>query len=110
MKYLKFSGPKQSLILSGRKDTTWRVSDEKAITAGDTISLCNLEGTEFAKAQVTSARITNFKSLTEEDMKDHEFRNNSEMYRTMSGYYRMRITPETSVKVIKFRLMGQAQA
>jgi len=49
MKQLKFSEPLSYLILSGKKDITWRINDNKNISVGDLISLCYNDGKEFAK-------------------------------------------------------------
>jgi len=104
MKRLKFVTP--DLILKENKTTTWRINDEKNISVGDHLSLCDVNGKEFAKAEVTSVRETIFKNLTEEDKEGHEkFLSDKEMYHTYSGYYKMEVTPKTKLKIIKFQLM-----
>jgi len=106
MKQLKFSEPLANLILNGKKDISWRVNDDKNISAGDFISLCYKGGREFAKAKVVRVRETNFGNLTEEDKRGHEkFFSDNEMYQTYSKYYKMKITSETKVKVITFKLL-----
>ncbi|MFH0889702.1 MAG: ASCH domain-containing protein [Candidatus Aenigmatarchaeota archaeon] len=105
MKRLKFLDYLPELILTGKKNTTWRVNDEKNIQRGDELSLCNKDGVEFARAVVIKAKETVFGKLTEDDKKGHEnFANNEEMYKTYSRYYKMEIAPETRLKIIKFRL------
>lgn len=37
IKKLHFAEPLPDLILSGKKDTTWRINDEKNIEVGDTL-------------------------------------------------------------------------
>jgi hypothetical protein len=107
MKQLKFIEPLPELILSGQKDTTWRINDEKRITVGDEISLCSIAGREFAKARVCWVKEKTFKDLTEEDRRGHEtFFSDEEMYQTFSKYYKIKVTPKTKVKVIKFRLLS----
>ena len=103
MKRLKFSEPSPKLVLEGKKDTTWRVNDEKGISAGETISLCRTDGKEFAKAKVVSARESNFGDLSKEKAGYEKIRS-KDMYRTYSNYYKMKVMPATRVKVIKFRL------
>lgn len=106
MKRLKFSEPLPKLILSGKKDTTWRINDEKDIVKDDELSLCYNNGKEFARARVIWVSMTTFGNLTEEELKGHEnFLSKEEMYKTYSKYYKSHITPETKVKVIKFKIL-----
>jgi hypothetical protein len=106
MKKLKFSEPLTKLILNGKKNTTWRINDDKNISVDDLISLCYNDGKEFAQAKVVQVKETNFRSLTKEDREGHEeFSSDSEMYQTYSEYYKMKVIPETKVKVIKFKLL-----
>ena len=105
MKQLKFSEPLPKLILEGKKTATWRINDKKEIIKDDKLSLCHNSGEEFAKAVVIEVKETNFKKLTEEDKQDHEeFSSDEEMYQTYSKYYNMEVTPETKIKIIKFKL------
>ena len=95
-----------SMILKGEKYTTWRIADEKEIAVGDGISLCRTDGSEFGKAVVIEVRETIFGKMTEEDMMGHEtFTSKEEMYRTYSEYYDIKVTPETEVKIIRFKLL-----
>ncbi len=106
LKRLKFSEPLPKLILSGEKNTTWRVNDDKNIVVGDQLSLCGIDGTEFVKAIVISVRETTFGALTEEDKKGHEeFVSEQQLYDTYSKYYSLKVTPRTPLKVIKFLLL-----
>ena len=46
------------------------------------------------------------KELTKEDWEGHEkFKSDKEMYKTYSKYYGFEATPETNVKIIKFKLL-----
>ena len=106
MKSLKFWEPLPGLILDGKKTTTWRINDEKNIKEGDELSLTHKDGTEFAKAIVLEVKETTFGKFTDEDTESHEeFSSNKELYATYSKYYQMKVTPETEVKVIKFKLL-----
>ena len=106
IKRLKFLEPLPELVLRGLKDVTWRVNDDKNIAVGDVLSLCRCDGKEFAKADVVRVKETTFGRLSEEDKKGHEeFSCDAEMYETYSNYYGLRVTPETGVKVIKFKLV-----
>jgi len=105
MKILKFSEPLPELILNGKKDTTWRVTDYN-IKDGDQLSLCHNNGEEFAKAEVLRVKKTTFGELTEEDKKGHEkYKSDEEMYKTFSGYYNRPITSQTELFIIKFKLI-----
>ncbi len=66
MKRLKFSEPLPEKILSGQKNTTWRINDDKNIMVNDILSLCHKDGTEFAKAKVINVRETTLGDLTDE--------------------------------------------
>lgn len=107
MKQLKFSEPLPELVLNGKKDTTWRINDEKNISVDNELSLCYNNGEEFAKAKIIWVKETTFENLIEEDYKGHEkFNSEEEMYNTYSRYYNMEVTPDTKVKVIKFKLVN----
>ncbi len=72
-----------------------------------TNSLCYNDGTEFATAKATAVKETTFRDLTAADKEGHEnFASDEEMYATYSRYYRVEVTPETNVKVIKFRIIS----
>lgn len=106
MKQLKFAEPLPKLVLDGQKDTTWRINDDKEITAGDQLSLCYNDRREFTKAEVIWVKETTFENLTKEDKEGHEkFSSDEEMYKTYSGYYKMKVEPKTRVKIVKFRLL-----
>lgn len=106
MKKLKFSEPLPDLILSGEKYDTWRINDDKNITIDDVLSLCRNDGTEFARAKIKWIKRTRFQYLTDEDKKGHEsFATDEEMYKTYSQYYKMDITPDTPLKIIKYELL-----
>ncbi len=51
-------------------------------------------------------RETSFGKLAPEDKKGHEpFSSDREMYETYSRYYKISVTPQTPIKVIRFRLV-----
>ena len=106
MKCLKFSEPLPGMILRREKDITWRINDEKAIMPGDRLSLCSTDGKEFGQADVVWIKETTFGDLTPEDKAGHEkFGSDNEMCAAYSGYYKLKVTSRTSVKVIKFRVV-----
>jgi hypothetical protein len=106
MKRLRFAEPLPEMILNGCKTTTWRINDEKEIRPGDILSLCHVEGHEFAKASVETVRITLFGQLSSTDFEGHEsFQTRDEMLSVYSKYYGFAVTEDTPVKVIKFRMI-----
>jgi len=105
MKTLKFAEHLIEPILTGSKDITWRINDDKGIQENDELSLCRIDGKEFAKARVLWTREATFEQLGEKDKQGHEtFSSDKEMYKTYSSYYHVPVKPSTPVKVIKFRL------
>jgi len=106
MKRLRFSEPLPELILSGQKNTTWRINDDKNISIDDELSLCSNDGREFTRVRVISVKEKTFETLTKEDKEGHEkYSSDEEMYQTYSKYYKMKVTPKTKVKIIKFKLL-----
>lgn len=106
MKTLRFFEPLPLLILQGKKDTTWRIDDDKDLNKGDVIRLVDRPKTEFAHAIVLWTKHTTFGKLTKEDTEGHEkFKSTQEMFDTYSGYYGITVTADTPVKVVKFKLL-----
>jgi len=106
MKRLKFSEPLPGLVLEGKKDTTWRINDDKDLSVNDILSLCFNDEREFAKAKIIWTKETTFGNFTKEDKEGHEpFSSEKEMYETYSKYYKINVKPDTRVKVIKFKLI-----
>jgi len=107
VKILKFYKNLISEILSGRKTATWRCFDDKDLKEGDEVLFLE-HGDEkpFAKAMLTEVKEKTFRELDEEDKKGHEkFKNDEEMYKVYSGYYKKEITPDTSLKIIRFKIL-----
>jgi len=107
MKRLKFSDIHIKPIINKDKNITWRINDEKKLSVGDVISCCDVMGKEFAKGKIISVKESTFENLTDEDKKAHEkFSSDEEMYQTYSKYYKMKVTPKTKLKIIKFSLLS----
>ena len=108
IKKLRFADPLPELIISGQKTVTWRMNDEKNIMAGDFLSLCRSDGSEFAKAKVVSAKEVVFKEMTADDKTGHEhYDSDDEIYEVFSQYYHIKAGPDTPVKIIAFELLAQ---
>ena len=107
MKTLKFRPHLIDLILSGKKNVTYRLFDDKDLMVGDELVLKNWETLEdFAQAKIIEIKEKRLSDLTEEDLDGHEkFENTEEMYKIYKEYYGDGVTPETIVKIIKFELI-----
>jgi hypothetical protein len=112
MKILKFHRTLVPLILSGEKNSTWRLFDDKNLSAGDVI-LLQESGRDhlFAKARIVEIVEKSFKELTPRDKAGHEsFNSDEEMYETYSVYYATEVGPDTTVKIIRYYLLWSAGA
>lgn len=109
MKTAKFRDYLVPLVLSGEKDSTWRLFDDKDFRVGDTVELLEFVTKKpFAVAEITEVIEKPFKDLTDEDKAGHEtFAGDEEMYATYSEYYKTAVGPETTVKVIRFKLINK---
>jgi hypothetical protein len=108
MKTLKFRKALSKLILEGKKTATWRLFDDKNLSTGDIVSFIVWETLEeFLQVKIISTKETTFEKLTEEDWYGHEkFKSNEEMYKTYSNYYNSKVTKDSPVKIIKFKLIN----
>lgn len=106
-KIIKFRNYLVKEILEGRKDVTWRLFDDKNLQVGDRLILQNWNtGENFAEAEITDVREKKIGEIKKSDFEGHEkFKNKEEMLETYRKYYGDRLTPDTIVKIIKFRLM-----
>lgn len=107
MKQVKFRDYLVPLVLSGEKNSTWRLFDDKSLAEGDLIELVEFgQASPFAKARITKVIEKPFEDLTNEDKKGHEkFNSDKEMYKTYSGYYNTVVGPETVLKILWFELL-----
>ncbi len=107
MKILKFRDYLVPLVLSGKKNSTWRLFDDKDLSEGDQIILQVFKKNEpFARAHITRVIEKPLGQLTEEDKAGHEtFECDEAMYETYSEYYGTKVDSKTIVKIIWFNLM-----
>lgn len=108
-KRLHFAPDLVKLILTGKKTVTWRFWDDKNLTKGDLVDFLE-SGTEkyFATAKITKVVENKIGELTREDKKGHEvFKNDKEMYKRYSGYYGRKVYSNTTVKIIRFKLISR---
>lgn len=106
MKTLKFKDHMVPLILSGEKDSTWRLFDDKDLREGDELLLVNKDtGNQFGKALVISAREKKLSDLQDSDFDGHEkFESKEKMYENYRSYYGDKVSPDSIVKMVKFKL------
>jgi len=105
MKQLKFAPHLRDIILSGEKTATWRLGNDYDIQTGDIVSFVG-DGSEFAKAKITSYKEVSFANMTEEDKMGHEqYASDEEKYAAFKGYYGLEVGPDTPVKIFKFSLI-----
>ena len=107
MKTLKFKDHLVSLVLSGKKDSTWRLFDDKNLGKGDELVLINKDnGEEFGKAIIISTSEKRLCDLRDSDFEGHEkFESEEKMYDAYRSYYGDKVMPESVVKIVKFKLI-----
>ena len=105
-KTIKFKDELAKLILAGEKSLTWRLFDDKDLSEGDEVDLINKDTMrKFGDAILTDVYEKKMGELEESDFDGHEkYANDEEMYQTYRTYYGDRVTPDTIVKIIRFRL------
>lgn len=107
MKTLKFRKELARMILLGQKTVMWRLFDDKNLQVGDQLQFIEWEtGRQFAKAEITGVKEKKFGAISEPDFLGHErFKDMGEMLQHYRDYYGDRVTMETTVKVIDFKLL-----
>lgn len=108
MKTLKFTPELVELILAGNKTTTWRLFDDKNLSEGDALELCEkISGKPFARAIIHHVQESLLGSITPEQLEGHEkYASYDEMIAAYRGYYGPEVSDETVVKIIKFQLIS----
>lgn len=106
-KTVKFAPNLVPLVLSGEKTSTWRLFDDKNLQAGDHLNFVNKEnGEEFGKAIIIDVREIELGKIEDSDYDGYEkFESKEKMIETYQGYYGNKVTPETILKIIKFKLL-----
>ena len=106
MKTLKFKSHLVPLVLSGEKDVTWRLFDDKDLQPGDELELINKDSMKkFGEATIVGIREKTLGDITDADFDGHEkFESTEKMHETYRLFYGDRVTPETIVKIIQFKL------
>ncbi len=94
------------MIQNGQKTATWRIFDDKDLQVGDDLELVEFEtGEVFAKAEIVSVREKKMSEITDEDFDGHEsYPSKEDMLKTYQGYYGDRVSWDTVIKMITFKL------
>jgi len=110
VKTLKFDHDLAQLILEGKKNSTWRLYDDKNLSVDDEIRIVDKVKTDMSDtwqvighAKVNEVVEKRLGDVTTEDMKGHElFNSDEEMLAKYRSYYGERVTLDTPVKIIYF--------
>ena len=105
MKAVKFRQRFIPEILSGAKNTTWRLFDDKDLSIGDEIELVEKETlNKFGEARITSVAEKNINELSKDELVDHGYESLEEMIASHMVYYGDKVGGKTKVKIIEFEL------
>jgi hypothetical protein len=106
MKTLKFKPNLVEIILSGQKTVTWRLFDDKNLTVGDELEFVNKATLEkFADAVIVGIREKRLGDIEGRDFEGHEtYESRDGMIKEMMSNYGDKITGDTMVKIIEFKL------
>ena len=105
MKSLKFKNELVTLILSGKKTSTWRLFDDKDLQVGDELVMLNKDtGEQFGTATIISTYEKRLCDLTDADFEGHEkFESEEKMYEAYRSYYGNKVNRDSILKIVNFR-------
>lgn len=108
---MKFVEQLVPLILSRKKTSTWRIFDDKNLSVGDDLSLVNKATLqEFAKARIVSVTEKTLGNIEASDFDTHEqYESKEKMLEEYRLYYGDKVTEESTIKIIDFKLLGQTK-
>ncbi len=106
-KTIKFRPHLVELVLEGKKNTTWRLFDDKDLQPGNVVDFINWEtGEKFAEAELIKVWEKTLDTLEDADWEGHErFASEDEMYKTYKKYYGDKVDKNSPVKIIQFKLI-----
>ena len=106
MKSIKFAHKLVQSILDGTKTTTWRLFDEKDLQVCDELTFVDVDSKQkFATAIIIDVREKKINELTDEDLKSNSYENREQVVTVNLKYYGDRVTEETLIKMIAFKLI-----
>lgn len=106
-KTFKFREYLVPLVLSGEKDVTWRINDERNLKSGDIVPLINWNTDKvFGKAKILDIKEKKAGEISDKDFDGHEkFSSREEMLKTYRTYYGDWVNDETTIRMFKFKLL-----
>jgi len=105
MKVVKFRQHFIPEILSGAKNTTWRLFDDKDLGVGDEIELVDFETkNKFGEAKIVNVVEKNIEQLSQDELIGHGYESLNKMIASHRIYYGDRVDEKTKVKIIEFEL------
>jgi hypothetical protein len=106
MKTLKFKEELVPLVLSGVKNSTWRLFDDKDLQEGDKIALINKSTLEqFGKALIVFVQEKKLGEIGDSDFEGHNgYESEEKMYEDFKKYYGDQVTSDSVLKIIRFKL------
>lgn len=115
MKFVKVSHKVAKLILSGEKNNTWRINDEKNISVDDTVGIIDKVDPKvpstwqvIGTGHVSSVIQKRLSHVSDDDLGPGEdFESREHMLKMFKSYYGPDITERTTVKIIEFDFTAQ---
>ncbi|OGN34226.1 MAG: hypothetical protein A3G51_03965 [Candidatus Yanofskybacteria bacterium RIFCSPLOWO2_12_FULL_43_11b] len=109
MKTLKFKSHLVNQILNGSKTVTWRLFDDKDLKRGDVFCVLNSDtGENISKAVIVEIKEKKLGQVKDEDFDGHEkYQDQDDMLEHYRKYYGDKVNLDTTVKIIKFRLVNE---
>lgn len=116
MKTLKFNHEEAQAIVAGKKNTTWRLYDDKDLSVDDKLKIIDKVNEQdpnswlvIGEGMVLEVMEKKLSGVTAEDMKGHRpFSSQDEILETYRGYYGARVKPDDIVKVVRFKFTPTA--
>lgn len=107
MKTLKFRKFLADEIVAGKKTSTWRLFDDKGLSAGDLLVFIEKEtGREFVEAKILSVDAKRLGDVESADFDGHEkYESKEKMLEAYRGYYGEKVDENTVVKIVRFEVM-----
>ena len=106
MKKIKFRPDLIASILDGSRTITWRLFDDKNLSKGDELILVNANTLDaFAKVIIVSVKKTKLGSLSEVEMKGHNYSSKEQMYERFSKLYNKKVDGNCELKIVEFKLI-----
>ncbi|HEY7534541.1 MAG TPA: reverse transcriptase-like protein [Thermodesulfobacteriota bacterium] len=108
-KTLKFDHSLANLIRQGKRTSTWRIFDDKAITVGDRIDVIDktdpnnpLSWSVFGVIKVIAISQRNLQNISTEELREQGFSDSEDAKVVMQRYYGSLFDDDTKIKIIQF--------